>query len=251
MKAVCILDHEFYPWEDHWSFVSLHPASHRRHDTIEMFSKDSLTDQLTDCLNEWSQWPHINKRATCVKVGWQEKLNSYGRGPWKWGKIRKVSGLVEGSLVCLASSDQAEKVPERSWPNLRQYGVMTCGKAERQAHPTGMPIQTLHPTHTTELQTQFGLRAIFGNLWEAFLRGGGSQRCLGESRQKTCVLWGVHIPSPSWERLLGGKELWVRDTDRPAKEERRDWRNEVGWSCQEGDKVPVSEQWRSHPRRTR
>lgn len=89
-----------------------------------MFSKDSLTDQLADCLNEWSKWTHINKRATCVKARWQEKLNSYGRGACKWGKIWKIPGLVEGSLVGLASSDQAEKVPEWSWPNLRQYGVM-------------------------------------------------------------------------------------------------------------------------------
>lgn len=29
-------------------------------------------------------------------------------------EIQKVPGLVEGSLVCLASSDQAEKVPEWS-----------------------------------------------------------------------------------------------------------------------------------------
>ena len=85
-----------------------------------------------------------------------------------------------------------------------EYGSM---EEERQAPSTGMPIQTLQPTHTTELQTQFGLRAIFDNLWEAFLRGGGSQRCLGERRQKTCVLWGVCIPSPSWDRLLWGKEL--------------------------------------------
>lgn len=125
---------------------------------------------------------------------------------------------------------------------------MTQGKAERHAQPTGTPIQTLHPTHTTKLQAQFGLRAILGSLWEGFLRGGGGQRCLDEERKLVCFEESTFQGRVGTDSSKDGN--FELGTPR-GKEEKRDWRNEVSWSFQEGDKVPVREQWRSHPRRKR